>query len=100
MTKGVDVQDVIASGDPEKLKAKLHGLLEHIEDGMDMPITIYCAQLVQAELQRQAVAQLEQSSNRLERLTKVLIWLTVVLMVLAAPPAIEIAGRLLGWLPH
>lgn len=96
MTKRVSVQEVIASRDPEKVREKLLGLLEPLEDGMGSPITVYCAQLCQAELERQAVEKLEHSSNRLENLTKVLIVLTVVLMLLALPPAIEIGIRLFG----
>ena len=96
MSRDVEVQEVVASGDPKKLREKLIGLLEPFEDGMGMPVTIYVAQVVQGELQRIAVEKLEESSNRLEKLTKVLIVLTVVLMILAIPPAVEVLGRVFG----
>jgi CHASE3 domain sensor protein len=96
MTKGVSVQEVIASGDAGKIQQKLIGLLQDVEDGMGMPITIYCAQLCQAELQRQAVKSLEKSSNRLERLTWSLIVLTIILVFVAVPPAIEAYRHLPG----
>jgi CHASE3 domain sensor protein len=90
------VQEVIASRDPERVRQKLNELLQDVGDGMGSPITIYCAQLCQAELERQAVEKLEGSSRRLETLTRVLIVMTGVLIVLAAPPAVELIGRLFG----
>jgi hypothetical protein len=47
----------------------------------------------QAELTRRAVARLLESSTRLERLTKVLIFATAVLLVFAVPPALDIISR-------
>ena len=96
MTKGVSVQEVIKSGDPERIHDKMVGLLRDVDDGMGMPITIYCAQVCQAELARQAVEKVEKSSKRLERLTTVLIVLTVVLLIVAVPPAIEAVAHWLG----
>jgi len=48
----------------------------------------------QSELTRRAVARLSESSARLERLTKVLIGATVVLLLAALPAAVEIISRL------
>lgn len=54
MTKGVSLQDIIASGDETRVREKLVGLLKDVEDGMGMPITIYSVQLCAIELERQA----------------------------------------------
>lgn len=96
MTKGVSLQEVIASGDAKRVHEKLVGLLTDVEDGMGMPITIYCAQLCVVELERQAAERIAASSQRLERLTAVLIALTVVLAILTAPLAWEVVHRLLS----
>jgi hypothetical protein len=47
----------------------------------------------QLELTRRVIAQLRESSGRLETLTKVLIAVTVVLLVFAVPPALDIISR-------
>jgi nitrate reductase gamma subunit len=47
----------------------------------------------QLELNRRTVARLRESSTRLERLTKVLIVATVVLLVAALPGALDIISR-------
>jgi hypothetical protein len=51
----------------------------------------------QAELTRRAVARLLESSTRLERLTKVLIAVTVVLLVVALPGALDLILRFYSW---
>ena len=96
MTKGVSVQKAVASGEDDRIQQKMIDLLADVGDGMGSNITIYCAQLCQAELQRHAVKSLEKSSNRLERLTWALIVLTIVLVFVAVPPAIEAYQHLLG----
>jgi hypothetical protein len=64
---------------------------------------------IQSELQRratlkliaaterlhEATSEVARSSRKLERFTTWLIWLTVLLLVAAAPPAIEVVHRLL-----
>jgi CHASE3 domain sensor protein len=84
------MKTVIGSGDPEQIRAKAIDILHDVGDGIGSPISIYCAQLCIAELQRLAAEKLERSSNNLERLTRVLIVLTIVLGLLALPPAWEI----------
>jgi hypothetical protein len=91
--KGVSLQDVIASGDEARVREKLVALLQDVGDGMGMPITIYCAQLCAVELERQAAEKIAASSKKLERLTKVLIWLTVVLAILTLPLSWEVTRR-------
>ena len=90
MTKGVSLRDVIASGDEPQLREKLLGLLKDVEDGMGMPITIYCAQLCAIELERQAAERIAASSRTLERLTRTLIWLTIILAALTLPLTWEV----------
>lgn len=90
MTKGMNLRDVLASREPSELREKLLGLAEPLEDGMGSPITIYCAQLVQAELQLQAIETLEKSSKRLEKLTVALIVLTLALIIFGIPPAFDV----------
>jgi hypothetical protein len=94
VTDRVAVQEVIESGNSEMIREKMVGLLRDVGDGMGVPITIYCAQLCAIELERQAVERLDESSKRLERLTKALLGLTVVLALLALPPALEVLKRL------
>ena len=50
--------------------------------------------VILAELSRRGIVRLAESSRRLEKLTVTLIILSVVLALLAAPPAIEILRRL------
>ena len=75
------------------VREKLVGLLQDVGDGMGIPITIYCALLCAIELQRHATEKVELSSSRLERLTKVLIGLTIVLGLLTLPLALEVVKR-------
>ncbi|MEA2162359.1 MAG: hypothetical protein QOK37_486 [Thermoanaerobaculia bacterium] len=48
---------------------------------------------VKTEVLRRAILRVHGSSKRLERLTTVLIFLTIVLALLAIPPVIEVLGR-------
>lgn len=50
---------------------------------------------IKTEVLRRAVLRVHESSKRLERLTSVLIILTVVLSILAAPPAFEVVSHFL-----
>jgi hypothetical protein len=93
MTKGVLLQDVIASGDQARIRDKLIGLLSDMDDGvssMPMQITVYSAQLCAIELERQAAEKIAVSSKRLETLTAVLICLTVLLTILTIPLTWEV----------
>jgi|GEM_PF-1708543 len=49
---------------------------------------------VKTEVLRRAVLKIHESSKRLEKLTVVLIVLTLVLSILAIPPAVEVIARL------
>jgi hypothetical protein len=48
----------------------------------------------QLELSRRTIKQLRESSGRLELLTKVLVGATVVLLLVALPPAVEVVIHL------
>ena len=82
------LDDALASGDPAVIRAKLAALLRNVDDGGGQ-ITIYSAQVCMAELLRISIEKVEKSSNRLEWLTKVLIVLTIILGLVAVPPAID-----------
>jgi hypothetical protein len=54
---------------------------------------IYWTPVVLAELTRRGLLRIEHLSRRLEKLTIALLFLTIVLALFAAPPAVEVAER-------
>jgi alkyl sulfatase BDS1-like metallo-beta-lactamase superfamily hydrolase len=85
------IQDFRTMSDEQIFDAMALRLSQHRVEEFASTISFY-----QLELTRRTIADLRESSRRLETLTKVLIGATVILLLVALPPAVEVVTRLLS----
>ena len=89
----VGIQDFKDLSD-EDILMHMRQMLAPPNDGLEFLIP--AVSFYQLELTRRTIADLRESSGRLETLTKVLIGATVILFLVALPPAVEVVTRLLA----
>jgi hypothetical protein len=82
---------------PMNLKMSDQDLLQQVEKDQGSTASPFIAAPL-LELTRRGIVRLNESSRQLERLTKVLIWLTVVLAVFTLILAVPEVRNIVAWL--